>query len=76
VVGVFLEMSGDVNRRETIRSEKKKRERIEREEKAKDRKKEERRLHNKDMNYIHSSPHPTCLHYSIYFIIFLKNFYK
>jgi hypothetical protein len=39
VVGVFLEMSGDVNRRETIRSEKKKRERIEREEKAKDRKK-------------------------------------
>jgi hypothetical protein len=27
VVGVFLEMSGDVNRRETIRSERKKRER-------------------------------------------------
>jgi len=43
VVGVFVEMSGDVNRRETIRSERKReRERIGREEKAKDRKKEER----------------------------------
>lgn len=41
MVGVFLEMSGDVNRRETIRSERE-REKIGREEKAKDRKKEER----------------------------------
>jgi hypothetical protein len=72
VVGVFLEMSGDVNRRETIRSERKKKEReLRGKRKQKIEKKEERRLHNKDMNYIHSSPHPTCLHYSIYFIYFI-----
>jgi hypothetical protein len=72
VVGVFLEMSGDVNRRETIRSEKEKKEReLRGKRKQKIEKKEERRLHNKDMNYIHSSPHPTCMHYSIYFIYFI-----